>query len=291
MRAAAVLSGLLHGIAVLATSVTAASQTVPASAQPVLVAAKAVRQPTTQAPLDMTMRSGEHIVVSAADVHEKATQVIREAAARQSGLEIQPSLLYVLDARQRSPFTLFNREYFKVVLKSGAEIGIRVDDLRDPSLTFLQTALLQFVNTETREKEEAQRRASEIAAKAAQENSEIAAKAAQENQERYLAAKAKIQREDEERARLAAAQWASVGASITSIKEKCAQEWPKDFRMQAYCIDQQEEAVKALLARGMDSSDLRTIRENCRAEWLDDFRMRNYCEVQQLEALARIRRR
>ena len=83
----------------------------------------------------------------------------------------------------------------------------------------------------------------------------IPASQRQTDHERYLAAKAKIAQEDEARERVINAQRSAIGASTAGIKAKCAQEWPVDFRMQAYCIEQQRGAVKALLARSMEDTD------------------------------------
>ena len=80
------------------------------------------------------------------------------------------------------------------------------------------------------------------------------------------------------------------GDSVQVIRAKCAKDWPDDFRMRAYCQEQQEAGIAALSARTMTSNvDHRTIRSKCATDWPDDFRMRNYCEEQQLEALKRIR--
>jgi endonuclease YncB( thermonuclease family) len=86
-----------------------------------------------------------------------------------------------------------------------------------------------------------------------------------------------------------------VDASATSdrsrfnaggIRAKCAQDWPTDFRMRAYCEQQQQTAVGSLGARSMRSTDQQTIRTKCASDWPDDFRMRDYCEQQQLKALS-----
>lgn len=71
---------------------------------------------------------------------------------------------------------------------------------------------------------------------------------------------------------------------------KCQKDWPADFRMQSYCLDQQREAVTALQRRTMASPEQQTIRGKCAKDWPADFRMRDYCETQQLEALAKLRR-
>jgi hypothetical protein len=86
------------------------------------------------------------------------------------------------------------------------------------------------------------------------------------------------------------------------IREKCEKEWPDDYRMQAYCIKQQDEALGKFLGRNTaiyGTEKLKKLRTRCLAEWstpatrrdgsdrfIVDFRMANYCEEQQLKALA-----
>jgi hypothetical protein len=85
----------------------------------------------------------------------------------------------------------------------------------------------------------------------------------------------------------AAPQRPAAGAS--DVRSHCAAEWPNDFRMRAYCEDQQNDALRRLQGRRMDSGDERTIRATCASEWPGDYRMRDYCEEQQLNALRRFR--
>jgi len=77
------------------------------------------------------------------------------------------------------------------------------------------------------------------------------------------------------------------------IRTHCAQEWPDDFRMRAYCEEQQREGLKQLRkGRPSDISeiDFKTVRTKCAQEWQTDFRMRAYCEEQQFEAIRKLRR-
>jgi hypothetical protein len=79
-------------------------------------------------------------------------------------------------------------------------------------------------------------------------------------------------------------------SAVSTIRGKCAADWPDDFRMRVYCQQQQDGGLAALRQRAMNgSSEHRTIRTKCATDWPDDFRMRNYCEEQQLKALASIR--
>jgi hypothetical protein len=71
------------------------------------------------------------------------------------------------------------------------------------------------------------------------------------------------------------------------IEQKCTQEWPSDFRMRAYCQQQQREGVAAL-NRGRPNSvsqdAFAIIRGKCANDWSRDFNMRAYCENQQYES-------
>lgn len=70
------------------------------------------------------------------------------------------------------------------------------------------------------------------------------------------------------------------------IEQKCAEEWPNDFRMRSYCQDQQREGVAAL-SQGRPASVSQDafviIRGKCADEWPRDFKMRAYCERQQYD--------
>ncbi len=74
--------------------------------------------------------------------------------------------------------------------------------------------------------------------------------------------------------------------AVQIIEQKCAEEWPNDFRMRSYCQKQQQEGI-ANLNRGMphdiDANAFRIIRGKCTNEWPRDFKMRAYCESQQYE--------
>lgn len=71
-----------------------------------------------------------------------------------------------------------------------------------------------------------------------------------------------------------------------TIEQKCAEEWPNDFRMRSYCQEQQREGIAAL-GRGRPASVSQEafviIRGKCAEEWPRDFKMRAYCESQQYE--------
>jgi hypothetical protein len=80
------------------------------------------------------------------------------------------------------------------------------------------------------------------------------------------------------------------GLDTSIIRPRCANEWPEDFSMRAYCEKKQNAAAAALAARSMTSGDQVTIRRKCAREWPTDFSMRDYCEKKQLNALGEIGR-
>lgn len=89
----------------------------------------------------------------------------------------------------------------------------------------------------------------------------------------------------------AASKYAGTSMSMPSdwqqtVKSKCQEEWPTDYRMQEYCVKQQTEAVSALGKSNPSDVGLaafRIIRGKCAEEWPRDFKMRAYCERQQVE--------
>lgn len=77
------------------------------------------------------------------------------------------------------------------------------------------------------------------------------------------------------------------------IEQHCGRQWPDDFSMQAYCLDQQRQAVVKLREGGpVDIPDevFNSIRLKCANEWPDDYSMRVYCEEQQVTAFRRVQK-
>ena len=70
------------------------------------------------------------------------------------------------------------------------------------------------------------------------------------------------------------------------IEEKCAADWPDNYRMRAACIEQQGKVLNKSLSSPTDPrmplEDLTLLREHCAKNWPDDFRMRAKCEQQQI---------
>jgi hypothetical protein len=82
----------------------------------------------------------------------------------------------------------------------------------------------------------------------------------------------------------------SSSGSITNdpdITSQCAAKWKTDYRMVAYCQNEQQEA-KTKLARGnshgISGPTFDEIRRGCTAKWGKDYRMRVYCEEEQVKA-------
>ena len=88
-----------------------------------------------------------------------------------------------------------------------------------------------------------------------------------------------------------AKKYSAVNSDIPSnlnqiIEQKCAAEWPNDFRMRSYCQDQQRQGVAALSQgrpQAVSQDAYAIIRGKCAQEWPQDFKMRSYCESQQYE--------
>ncbi|MDY6791548.1 MAG: hypothetical protein SWH54_09790 [Thermodesulfobacteriota bacterium] len=77
------------------------------------------------------------------------------------------------------------------------------------------------------------------------------------------------------------------------IKNNCQKEWPNDYRMQKFCIDQQKDALKKLRAgrpADIPKDIFIKIRNKCSRKWKNDFRMVLFCERQECEAWRQLNR-
>ena len=77
------------------------------------------------------------------------------------------------------------------------------------------------------------------------------------------------------------------------IEQHCEREWPDDFSMRVYCLDQQRQAVTKLREGGpgdIPDEIFHGIRLKCAREWPDDYSMRVYCEEQQVTAFRKAQR-
>lgn len=89
----------------------------------------------------------------------------------------------------------------------------------------------------------------------------------------------------------AAEQFANVSLDLpadwqATAQAQCAMEWPADYNMRNYCVQQQNEGAQTLAngsQPGVEAGAFRVMRGTCAKEWPTDFRMRAYCEAQQFE--------
>ena len=76
------------------------------------------------------------------------------------------------------------------------------------------------------------------------------------------------------------------------IKQHCANEWPADFQMRAFCEKQQSDALDQLdqgRPNDIPSDAFQTIRNTCTEQWENDFQMRAFCERQQIDGYRAVR--
>lgn len=77
------------------------------------------------------------------------------------------------------------------------------------------------------------------------------------------------------------------------IRKHCKTKWPDDFRMRAYCEQQQKEAVEKLKAgkpKDIRQEEYAVVQKKCAAKWPEDYRMRHYCEEQQFEGVRELKK-
>jgi hypothetical protein len=76
------------------------------------------------------------------------------------------------------------------------------------------------------------------------------------------------------------------------IEEKCAADWPDNYRMRAACIEQQQRVLNKSLSTpadaGLPPEDQTLVREKCAHEWPEDFRKRRVCEQKQIQGFQRL---
>jgi hypothetical protein len=66
-----------------------------------------------------------------------------------------------------------------------------------------------------------------------------------------------------------------------TLRSMCAERWPRDFEMRAYCEKQQRGGLRDLANASVPA----ITRQMCAERWSRDFEMRAYCERQQVKAL------
>lgn len=73
---------------------------------------------------------------------------------------------------------------------------------------------------------------------------------------------------------------AAFELDATGIKESCKAEWPKNYTMQAFCIDTERKAVDRLkrkLPAVNSDGELKSILLSCWKQWEGDFSMTLFC--------------
>ncbi len=68
------------------------------------------------------------------------------------------------------------------------------------------------------------------------------------------------------------------------IKNKCKSDWPDDYYMQLYCINEQKVALDKI-KRGSWDTDIKRF---CESQWPSDFYMQLYCMREQRESKRKI---
>ena len=78
------------------------------------------------------------------------------------------------------------------------------------------------------------------------------------------------------------------------IKRHCKIEYPDDYDMRVYCINEQKKAFRSLrnkkYFKNIPTGVCRTIRKKCEYEWGDDYAMQLYCEKNQVKAWYKLQR-
>lgn len=147
---------------VLFVLITLASSAVPVYAQSrlpapehaLIIAVRSSRQATAQAQYELTLASGTRITVWPKDVHDAATVYVRGVLGGQAWQPVDAALLFVLHIQS---FNLVGKSRVDVVLHSGALVRVAANDVGDPRLTFLRTALAEAVALERAERHRATR--------------------------------------------------------------------------------------------------------------------------------------
>ena len=97
---------------------------------------------------------------------------------------------------------------------------------------------------------------------------------------------------------------ASTSAFAGSTEQFCESEWPDDYAMQEYCIDQQNAAKNSVAdfksQHGLTADNLESkatsgvvparILQGCKAEWPNDVAMVDYCVNQQAKSAKKLGR-
>lgn len=176
-----------------------------------------------------------------------------------------------------------------------------VQDTKDKSLYRLTISLDQHIteNIDIEAENEYKKATEQILITRNETEGEKTERLARENkaeekkkEEERIAQEARIERErlakEAEEKRLQKEK-ASQDATIT---QHCEADWPDDFRMRAFCEQQQRNGLNTLNQGKPDDiseGEFSTIRSSCTRDWPDDFRMRAFCEEQQYKAVRELR--
>jgi TonB family protein len=124
---------------VVSTALSASAQTrLPPPEQALIIAVQSSRQLAPGKPYDFRLASGARLTVTAADVHDAATELVRAAMAEQAWRPVEPANLFVLQVQRIAPVS---PSQVSVTLMSGSVVRLAAADVRDPRLTFLRTVL------------------------------------------------------------------------------------------------------------------------------------------------------
>lgn len=94
---------------------------------------------------------------------------------------------------------------------------------------------------------------------------------------------------------MAAPAAAQENETMAKIRQLCETEWPGDYRMQEFCIEQQVKGANAVMDgwnAAAEGSDIQQIYARCYQEWteggLPDWRMIDFCAEQQLKSYRKL---
>jgi hypothetical protein len=228
---------LLAILFVCMTSAGVAQSTLPNPDQLWIVAARAVRQASTQDPLELTLNSGTRITVPPQDVHDYATTFVRAAMSRQASQAVALSLLFALQIKATTPV---GKSAMDVTLASGAVVRVASGDLNDVRLLFLRTALTeaQFAKASVAGSPDSTLPSDGAVAT-------IRTKCAADWPDDF---RMRAHCQEQQDAAFATLRRRAMSGSSEdrTIRRKCATDWPDDFRMRNYCEEQQLKGLASI---------------------------------------------
>jgi TonB family protein len=112
----------------------------PAPDQALIVAVRSSRRATPQGDYLLELASGTRIAVPAGDMHDAATVLVRQVVSTQVWQPAAAARLFVIYVQR---LTVIGKSHVDVTLHSGVVVRVRTNDIGDPRLTFLRTALAE----------------------------------------------------------------------------------------------------------------------------------------------------